>query len=285
MSAEQQLQALRERIDALDEQIQALLNERARCALEVAEVKQASGGEIAYYRPEREAQILRRIKSRNTGPLSSTAIARLFREIISACMALEQTLNIAILDPKDPLTQAAALKHFGHSVQTLTLDTLAQVFTAVEDGRADFGLVHIHHASDGFVSHSLDMFLQSELLLCGEVVVPLVRQTATNVPGDHRFLVIGKQHIAPSGHDKTVVLVSADNRPGLLHELLEPLARYEINMIRIESRPAPDSGWDTVFFIELDGHRDDDRVRRALSELQQQATLFKILGSFPSTVL
>mgnify|MGYP000160950658 CR=1 FL=1 len=111
--ADPKLEQLRARIDALDEQLQALLTERASCAKQIAEVKQDGGGEADFYRPEREAEVLRRVRQRNTGPLSDEEVVRLFREIMSACLALEQPLTIAYLGPEGTYTQAAAVKHFG----------------------------------------------------------------------------------------------------------------------------------------------------------------------------
>src|SRR3990172_9774277 len=128
------LSSLRERIDKLDEQIQTLINERGALAQQVAEVKRAaipSASEPDCYRPEREAEVLRKVAARNKGPVSSEELVRLFREIMSACRALEQPLKVAFLGPDGPFTQAAALKHFGHSVTTVPLATIDQVFHEV----------------------------------------------------------------------------------------------------------------------------------------------------------
>jgi len=162
------LSHLRERIDQLDLQIQELLTERARIAQEVAATKTQSNDNI-FYRAEREAQVLRRVKERNQGPLSDEEIARLFREIMSACLALEQVMNIAFLGPEGTFTQAAALKHFGHSVTTLPLATISDVFREVESGNASYGVVPVENSTEGVVSHTLDQFMNSPLHICGEV--------------------------------------------------------------------------------------------------------------------
>ena len=168
-SEEEQLKSIREEINALDEQIQTLINARAQCAAEVAEVKTGQGEETHFYRPEREAAILRRVSARNTGPLPDEEMVRLFREIMSACLALEKPMTIAYLGPEGTFTQAAALKQFGHSVQTLALDSLDDVFREVAAGSADYGVVPVENSTEGVISHTLDLFQQSQLTICGEV--------------------------------------------------------------------------------------------------------------------
>ncbi|MGM0680309.1 MAG: chorismate mutase, partial [Pseudomonadota bacterium] len=162
------LKKLREHIDQLDEQIQSLISERARLAEEVARTKQANGDDV-FYRAEREAQVLRNVMQRNQGPLSNEEMARLFREIMSACLALERIMNIAFLGPEGTFTQAAALKHFGHSVQTLPLATIGDVFREVESGTASYGVVPVENSIEGVINHTLDEFMTSSLSICGEV--------------------------------------------------------------------------------------------------------------------
>ena len=171
MSEEDRLAAIRERIDSIDEQIQDLLNARAQAAHEVAVIKQQSGGDAVYYRPEREAQVLRLVKERNKGPLGAEEMARLFREIMSACLALEYPLNIAFLGPEGTFTQAAAIKHFGHSVNTLPVGSISDVFQEVETGNCQYGVVPVENSTEGVISHTLDMFLSSPLQICGEVTL------------------------------------------------------------------------------------------------------------------
>ena len=170
------LEQLRERINALDEQIQALLSERAACAVQVAEVKHEAGGEPVFYRPEREAQVLRRVRERNQGPLPDDEIVRLFREIMSACLALEQPLRIAYLGPEGTYTQEAALKHFGHSVSLCPLGAIDEIFRDVEAGSADFGVVPVENSTEGAVNHTLDMFMRSPLKICGDVEMRIHHQ-------------------------------------------------------------------------------------------------------------
>ena len=179
MNDSNELQRLRDEIDGIDRSLQALINRRAQCAAQVALVKQqefeASGrdnpdeGEVLYYRPEREAQVLRKVMECNTGPLSGPAMAGIFREIMSACLALEQPLRVAYLGPGGTFTQAAALKHFGHAVMTRPQQTIPHVFAQVESGECGHGVVPVENSTEGMVSHTLDHFMDSPLFICGEV--------------------------------------------------------------------------------------------------------------------
>ena len=171
------LSQLRDEIDAIDEQLQMLLNKRAQCAQQVAEVNQAEvkeGDTILFYRPEREAAVLRKVMERNSGPLSNEEVARLFREIMSACLALEMTLKIAFLGPEGTFTQAAALKHFGHSVTTIPLATIDEVFREVDAGSCHYGVVPVENSTEGVISHSRDMLIESPLKICGEVALRIL---------------------------------------------------------------------------------------------------------------
>src|SRR5579863_4571184 len=160
---------IRDSIDAIDARIHALLNERARYAQLVGISKSESGKAVDFYRPEREAEVLRLALERNQGPLRNEEIARLFREIMSACLAQQEPLKVAFLGPEGTFTQAAVLKHFGSSVRALPLPAIDEVFHEVEGGVADFGVVPIENSSEGTVNHTLDMFLSSALKICGEV--------------------------------------------------------------------------------------------------------------------
>ena len=169
MSDQARLEKIRERIDALDLKIQALINERAAAAQEVAKVKLEEDKDAFFYRPEREAAILKRIQKRNRGPMGNEEMARLFREIMSACLALEQPLKVAYLGPEGTFTQAAALKHFGHSIKTVSMASISDVFRDVESGAAQYGVVPVENSTEGVINHTLDMFLNSPLVICGEV--------------------------------------------------------------------------------------------------------------------
>ena len=171
MSDAEQLGKIRDRIDAIDEQVHQLLNQRAEAAMEVARIKLSADPNAVFYRPEREAQVLRMVQQRNQGPLDDEEVARLFREIMSACLALERPLQIAYLGPAGTFTQAAALKHFGHSVRTESLGSIPDVFLDVESEKADYGVVPVENSTEGVVNHTLDTFLKSPLQICGEVSI------------------------------------------------------------------------------------------------------------------
>jgi chorismate mutase/prephenate dehydratase len=357
------LTAIRERIDAVDAAIQTLLNERARHAQLVGISKSAAGKAVDFYRPEREAQVLRMALARNEGPLRNEEIARLFREIMSACLAQQEPLKIAFLGPEGTHTQAAVFKHFGSSVRALPLPAIDEVFHEVEGGIADFGVVPIENSSEGMVNHTLDMFLGSGVKICGEVEMRIHHSlmgrmtslaavkrvcahpqalaqcrgwlddqlgeaeripVSSNAEGARRardergtagiagsaaavmyglnllaneiedrpdnttrFLVIGRKLFAASGADKTTLLVSGSDTAGsgVLFRLLEPLAQHQVTMTRIESRPSRKRKWDYVFFIDIEGHVQDEPVAQALAALEARASLFKILGSYPRAVL
>jgi chorismate mutase/prephenate dehydratase len=168
---EQQLGKLRNEIDRIDRSIMELVSERAKCAQKVADVKQQAQGEsdAVFYRPEREAQVLRGIMDRNPGPLGDEEMARIFRQIMSSCLALEQPMRVAFLGPEGTFTQSAALKHFGHSTVSVPLDSIDEVFREVESGAADYGVAPIENSTEGMVHHTLDMFRESSLQICGEV--------------------------------------------------------------------------------------------------------------------
>lgn len=364
MTDDDDLHRLRQHIDEIDERLLKLFNRRAQCAVEVAEVKRARSEDdesISFFRPDREAQVIQRLKQLNEGPLSDDEIGRLIREVMSACLALEQPLKIAYLGPEGTFTQSAALKHFGHSVSTVPMSSIPDVFNSVDSGHADYGLVPVENSTEGVVSHTLDMFIDSDLKVCGEVEIPIHHHLANqsqdfsqiryiyshqmsfaqcrrwlnqNLPGIERipvssnaeaarlareendaaaicgrpavekfdlkicreniedmadnttrFVIIGRHEVDASGNDKTSILVSTRNVPGALLGLLQPLADNGISMNKIESRPAQGRKWAYVFFIDIDGHQQDEDVIRALDALRAQSSLFKILGSYPRASL
>ena len=362
-AARTDLHNIRERIDEIDARIHGLLNERARFAQQVGISKTKDGKAVDFYRPEREAQVLRTALKRNRGPLRDEEIARLFREIMSACLAQQEPLKVAFLGPEGTFTQAAVFKQFGSSVRALPLPAIDEVFREVEAAVADFGVVPIENSTEGTVNHTLDLFLGSPLKICGEVEMRIHHQlmgrmsgipdikrlcahpqalaqcrgwldehladvervpVASNAEGARRardergtaaiaaraaaeiyglavlandiedrpdnttrFLVVGRKLFSASGSDKTTLLVSGSVtvESGALFRLLEPLAKFKVNMTRIESRPSRKRKWDYVFFIDIEGHISDKAVTRALAALERRASLFKVLGSYPRAIL
>lgn len=171
MSEEKTLDEIRQRIDAIDLEIQNLLSERGRAAQSVAEIKlrDAGGKPVDFYRPEREAQILNEVAHRNEGPFDDRSVQRVFREIISASLALEKPLQVAYLGPEGTYSHAATLKHFGHSVQPMPEPGIGEIFQSVEAGRVAFGVVPVENSTEGAINHTLDLLMETPLRICGEV--------------------------------------------------------------------------------------------------------------------
>ena len=337
------------------------ISARARCAQSVAEIKEKLG-DTAYYRPEREAQVLRAVMEKNTGPLGNEDMARLFRQIMSACLALEQQIKVAFLGPEGTFTQEAALKHFGDSADTVPKAAIDEVFRDVLAGSCNYGVVPVENSTEGVVSHTLDTFMDSSVKICGEVELrihqhfmigpntnkdnitrvyshaqslaqcrkwldsnyPNIERVAVSsnaeaarrvkgewnsaaIAGDMscdlyeldklwekiedrpdnstRFLIIGREAVGPSGDDKTSIVVSVNNKPGALHDLIEPFRKHGLDMTRLESRPSRSSKWSYVFFIDFAGHQDDPVAAKVLKELAEDVAELKILGSYPRAVL
>jgi chorismate mutase / prephenate dehydratase len=163
------LAAVRAQIDGIDREIQALIAERALWARQVGKAKGKLAAAVEYYRPEREAQVLRRVVDRNDGPLSDEVLVRLFREIMSACLAQQEPLKVGYLGPEGTFSQQAVQRHFGHSARGLPLASVEEVFDEVAAGHADFGVVPVENSGQGTIQSTLDLFLTSPLMICGEV--------------------------------------------------------------------------------------------------------------------
>ena len=357
---EREIKKLRVQIDALDAELLALLNRRAAVVRKVGALK---GGAPAY-RPERESEILRRIgalaAAGGSGALPAEGALAVFREIISACRALEQDIRVAYLGPQGTFSEQAVRRHFGQAVAADPAASIDEVFRSAEAGATQFAVVPAENSTDGVVGRTLDLLLLTPLRICGEIELR-VRQNlltrasrlaavtrvyshaqslaqcngwlnrrlpaaeriqvssnaeaarraakekgAAAVAGDGaaaryglkvlargieddpsnttRFLVLGQVDPAPTGRDRTSLVMSAENKPGAVHALLAPIAVNGVSMSRIESRPAKgrSARWEYVFFIDLEGHQADARVAAALAGLRQRAPFLKILGSYPA---
>ena len=353
----EQLNQLRAKIDAIDDELLGLINARAKLAQEVGHQK----GNAVTYRPERESQVLSRLQQLNTGPLTNERIAVLFTEIISACRAMEAPLTIAFLGPSGTFSEEAVSKRFGHAVLTTACHSIDDVFREVESGSAHYGVVPVENSTEGAVGRTMDLLVQTPLIVCGEIELPIhhclmakhsdlaqiqkiyshpqsfgqcvgwlnhqsallksVAQInvasnadaarlaaedpnvaaiasskaaeifglaicAQNIEDDPnnttRFLVMGSQRVPASGKDKTSLAIATHDRPGAVYELLAPLAKYQVSMSRFESRPSRKGLWEYMFFIDLEGHQDNNNVASAVDELRNKATFLKILGSYPA---
>jgi len=351
-----QLRQLRDKIDTIDSELLNLVNTRANLAKQIGKLKKGM-----IYRPEREAQILERMKELNSGPLTHEHVAHLFTEVMSLCRAMEEPLTVAYLGPQGTFSEEAVLSHFGSIVTTLPCESIDEVFHKVESNIASYGIVPVENSNEGAVGRTLDLLLQTSLLVCGEVQLsihqcllalhadlklikkiyshpqslaqchkwlntnfplPQVKRIiaksnahaammaskdksvaaiasrkaaglyklsicAENIEDDPRnttrFLVIGTQDVAPSSKDKTSLVMSAKNLPGAIHGLLSPLAQHGVSMSRLESRPSRTNLWEYVFFVDIEGHQQNEKIAKALEEIRRKATFLKILGSYPST--
>jgi chorismate mutase/prephenate dehydratase len=352
----EKLTQLREQIDRLDDEVLKLVNQRAALAQQIGHLKENG----VVLRPEREAQVLQRLQNNNRGPLSNAAVAQLFTEVMSQCRALEAPLRVAYLGPHGTFSEAAVFQRFGQATEGLPVDSFDAVFSAVESGAANYGMVPVENSTEGAIGRTLDLLLNSNLKICGEVLLQvhqclmsnendlsLIRKVyvhpqsfgqcmgwlhahlphveritassnadaarlaaeesfAAAVAGEQaaeyfklkvlaqniedepsnttRFLVIGNQDVAPSGKDKTSLVLSAPNRPGAVHDLLAPLSRHGVSMTKLESRPARSGLWEYVFYMDIEGHQADANVAAALVELRQVAAFVKLLGSYPVAV-
>lgn len=354
------LQSIREKIDTIDKNICHLVNDRAQLALEVAKIKAQDLHFAEYYRPEREAEILRRIMQEYQGVLQKEDVAHIFQEIMRVCLALQQQQKIAFLGPLGTFSHACALRHFGHHIDISPCDTLEEVFTCVENNEAHFGLIPFENSTAGVVNPTLDLLIHSSLYICGEHIMPIhqnllrngsdkspitkiyahshsfeqckewlnthvpqaeriavksnaagavlaqnepgvaciagelaadiyqLEKVALNIEGSARnatrFVVIGKQKVRPSGKDKTTIIFATPHTPGALIELILPFHKHQVNLTAISSRPYKNRNWSYVFFIDVEGHQENENVRSALSELTQKAVMINVLGSYPVAI-
>ncbi len=348
------LKNLRKKIDALDKKITGLLNMRAKVTIEIAKQKKKSGASV--YSPDREREVLKKIAITNQGPLSNAALEAVYREIMSVSLSLEKPLKIAYMGPEASFSQLAALKRFGSQVEYVACNNITDVFTEVERDTADFGVVPIENSIEGAVSHTLDMFVDSDLKICAQIILDIQHNLLSNCPKDKirriysnpqvfgqcriwlqqnlpraqilevssttyaariaakekdsaciasllaagvyklkvvasgiedsphnitKFLVVGKTYAGQTGHDKTSILFSIKDRIGALHDMLLPFKKYKINLTKIESRPSKKKAWDYYFFLDLAGHIDNPKVKKALNELENRCKFLKVLGSYP----
>jgi chorismate mutase / prephenate dehydratase len=352
-----ELKKCREQIDAIDDQLLQLVSRRAQLARTIGSLKH--GGPI--YRPEREAQILRRLMENNPGPLADDAVTAIFRTVMSNCRALEKELSVAFLGPLGTYSEEAASKQFGGLSRPVQCTSIDEVFQAVEAGNVDYGVAPVENSTEGAIGRTLDLLLATSLRICGEVELPVHHNLLSravdknaiqtiyshaqslaqchewlnrNLPGVERqavasnseaakvaasdagaaaiagrragelyalnllaenieddprnttrFLVLANHDVAPSGRDKTSLAMATRNIPGAVVDLLAPLAKHGVSMSKLESRPAHTGLWEYVFFVDIDGHRENPHVHAAILEMADKAAFLKILGSYPAAVI
>ena len=345
----------RDQIDALDKQILALLNQRAEAAQQIGHIKQRLN--MLVFRPERERQVIEKLHEHNAGPLRNSGVSAIWREVMSACRALEAPQRVAFLGPAGTFSEQAARRFFGASAQGFPCATIDDVFRSYLSGESEFAIVPVENSTEGAVARSMDLLLAHPVHLCGEVSLPvrhfLMRQTpdlqgiqtvaahpqalaqcagwlrahlpgveirpvSSNAEGARlaaedasiagiaaeatavlyglhiaaraiqdeaqnttRFVVLGAAQPEPTGADRTSLILSVPNKAGAVYDLLKPLAEHGVSMTRFESRPARSGEWEYAFYIDVEGHQNDDRVAAALRELQSVCAMYKCLGSYP----
>ena len=351
----EKLKTIRKNIDTVDDQLLELLNKRAALVLEVGKIKKEEHGR--FHVLEREEEIYQRLLELNKGPFPAEAIRPIFREIMSASLSLEKVLHVACLGPDATFSHVASIQQFGQAVQCIYTKSVAEIFDEVERGRADYGVVPIENSTEGVVNLTLDMFIESPLQICAEVLleishallsqsarledittvyshpqalaqcydwisknlshaemkevfstaiaakmaheepraaavasefaakiydVPVLKRKIEDNPQNFtRFWVIGKMSPGRTGEDKTSLMFSIRDGVGALHEMLEPFAKHHINLTKIESRPFRKKPWEYIFFIDIEGHVEDDNIKSALAMVTSNSQFMKVLGSYP----
>ena len=350
-----ELEKLRREIDQIDNEILKLLNKRAEVVIGIAHIKRNE--KAKFYSPKREREILERLTALNKGPFPHETLKVIYREILSASLSLEEPLKVAFFGPLATFTHLAALRHFGSSASFMPVESIRDVFDAVEAGKAGFGVVPVENSNEGVVSYTLDMFMDYDLKVSAEVMleishnllsksgdkakikkiysnpqaaaqcrrwlelnlpgVPILESTSTAKAAElasvddeaaaiaselaakiydlrffekniedikhnyTRFLVISKEFPPKTGRDKTSIMFSIKDRPGALYDILSPFKRAKINLTKIESRPSKRKAWEYIFFVDMEGHIDDKKVRKAVDTMKENCLYVKILGSYP----
>ncbi len=277
-----ELSIIREKIDAIDTKLLNLLNDRAKLALEVGKVKSRDG--LPIYAPDREQLLLRGLMEKNEGPLSEQAIRAIYREIMSAALALEKNVVISCCGSEGGACHQAARAKFGSSVSYAFFSEVSELFTAVGKGESDCGVVPIEEAGHGAASLTLDALTATELTICAEIV-----SNPDGSPGESdnssSYFVVACTATAITGADRTTLLLRVEDRPGALVDALEPFRDAELNLNHLASRPASKGSEDVFFFVEVDGHSRQENFGEVLRELSRRCRAVKVLGSYPKTAL
>ena len=280
------LEDVRVKIDEIDQELLRLLSERAEQVHLVGEIKRKDG--LEFYAPEREEKLLRKlagINAANKGRLPEKSIRAIFREIMSAALAVEEPLKIAYLGPVGSWTHQVAQGKFGHSLTYLAEAATDGVFERVESGAADYGVLPIEHSTEGGVHHTLDQLVDSPLQICAQI---LWRTETGHAPradaAPARFIILGRRPSQMTGDDRSMLMVRARDKVGALLEVLKVFAGRGINVRQIENRPvAGNAGSDEArFFLEVNGHCEEESLKAAANDLSSQDAVVKVLGSYPA---
>ncbi|MFW5927397.1 MAG: prephenate dehydratase [Wenzhouxiangella sp.] len=258
-SADSDLDEVRRRIDRIDEQIQALIAERADLAGRVRSVKGELDSPADYYRPDREAQVLRRVIERNRGPLADSVMLRVFREIMSACLARQEPLRVAYLGPEGTFTQQAVHRQFGHSVNAAAQASIEDVFAQVQGGEVDFGVVPIENSTQGIVTHTLDMFLHSEVRIAAEVEMRIHQHLLTRARrlDDIERIYAHQQSLSQCRHWIEANLAHAERVPVASNAEAARRVRHAPDAAAIAGRHAAEVYGVPVLFANIEDHVDN----------------------------
>jgi len=267
---------LRQRIDALDTELLRLLNERATLAKEIGVIKNRAS--LPIYSPDREMKLLRSLVERSNGPLRPESIRAIYREIMSASLALENDIVIACLGPAGSSTHQTALSKFGSSVRYTPTNSIAEVIEQIRANKADCGVVPLEDPVHGFINATLDELTTTDLSICAEI---LPEADTQNPATGMRHIILGRQINAPTGHDQTLIMLRIEDKPGALVSALEPFRQMQVNLAHFASRPSQSDKADTFFFVQTDGHVRDLETNGLLDALMQSCRSVKILGSYP----
>jgi chorismate mutase/prephenate dehydratase len=319
----------RKAIDKFDTQIVKLLNERTKHVLAIGEMKRKAGEEI--YAPHRERAVLQRLCRKNEGPLTNESLRAIYREVMSSALSLEKSLTVAYLGPEATFTHQAAIQRFGSSLRYTPQKTITDVFTEVSKNRADYGVVPVENTTEGAVTHTLDMFVDSDLKIVAQLVLPVQHCLLANCPRSKikklyahpqalgqcrawvqahlpRVEIVESSSNARSAElaakekgaaaiagllaaerydvpvlDHASLMFSVVDRVGALYHSLVAFRRYRVNMTKIESRPSKRKAWDYIFFVDCEGHVEDRRLSKAISNLGEHCSYVKVLGSYPDS--
>jgi prephenate dehydratase/chorismate mutase len=270
-----ELARLRRAIDAVDREILARLNERAALVKEVGALKRR--GEAPVYVASRERDLVDALTRANPGPFPDAGLRHVFREIISATRSLEDVVRVAFVGPPGAVGHQAAVRQFGALIEVVPARSLEEVFALTGRGKAHYGIVPAEDALEGDAAHA-NALAASDLAICGELLLEAEEERGEA----GRFFVVGRERPEPSGDDLTVLVFSArSDQSGALYGLLQAFARHDVNLAAIQSRPVSGRPWESLFFIEVEGHAEEEPVREALREAAAASSSHKILGSFP----
>jgi len=265
------LATLRQKIDALDTELLRLLNERAEYAKEIGAIKNRQS--LPIYSPDREMKLLSSLVKRSQGPLRPEAIRAIYREIMSASIALEKDIAIACMGPMGSPSHHLSLQKFGSSVRYSFHSTIPEVFDTVTSKHADCGVVPLQDSAQRFNDKSLDALAETNLLICNEI--------STGI--DKRHIVIGHQSNAPTEMDRTLFMLRVENQSENLARALDLIEKEPPAFTHFATRPSLKNAEEVFVFIQADGHKSEIQDSDLFISLATHCQEIKILGSYPKS--